>query len=259
MLIFFVTGSCVIKRWTQLRDTWKKSLDENKKTKKSGSGAKSRPYKYDQELIFLKPIIKPGETHDNNPNTRDEIQRENDHEQANQTETRSESSSKKKKVDSSSELDNKMMKLVDYQLNTIGHDDRNLNFFKSVLPSLRFFDDDKILEFQSGVINLIQSIKTGPNHSNLPQNYNVHNYNNEDYYTRPPEQSPARPSNNNLSQPLSEHLSIANATASPNSSQPGRSLSQLESISRNDARASPEATITQSLSQLSDYLDLSNF
>ncbi|KAF9410077.1 hypothetical protein HW555_010739 [Spodoptera exigua] len=122
-------GSSVMKRWTQLRDTWRKSLDENKETKKSGSGTKSKPYKYNQEMSFLKPIIKPGETYDNNPNTRDEAQRENADQQENQKEKHLESSSKKKRMDSGSVLDDKMMKLVDHQLNTIGSDDRNMNFF----------------------------------------------------------------------------------------------------------------------------------
>ncbi|KAG7295033.1 hypothetical protein JYU34_022502 [Plutella xylostella] len=115
--------SSVMKRWTQLRDTWRKSLDENKETKKSGSGTKSKPYKYNQEMSFLKPIIKPGETYDNNPNTRDEAQRENADQQENQKEKHLESSSKKKRMDSGSVLDDKMMKLVDHQLNTIGSDD----------------------------------------------------------------------------------------------------------------------------------------
>ncbi|KAJ8720592.1 hypothetical protein PYW08_006057 [Mythimna loreyi] len=250
-------GSSVMKRWTQLRDTWRKSLDENKETKKSGSGTKSKPYKYNQEMSFLKPIIKPGETYDNNPNTRDEAQRENADQQENQKEKHLESSSKKKRMDSGSVLDDKMMKLVDHQLNTIGSDDRNMNFFKGVLPSLQHFDDDQILEFQSGVINLIQSIKTGRNYSNWHQNYynsHHHNYNSGGYYTKPQE-SPGGTSNNNNTRPLPESSSIVNAEVSaetPTPLQPGTSL-----IHRDDPSASP--ALSTALSQLSDYVDLSNF
>lgn len=137
-----------MKRWTQLRDTWRKSLDENKETKKSGSGTKSKPYKYNQEMSFLKPIIKPGETYDNNPNTRDEAQRENADQQENQKEKHLESSSKKKRMDSGSVLDDKMMKLVDHQLNTIGSDDRNMNFLRgfchpfSILMMIKYWNSN---------------------------------------------------------------------------------------------------------------------
>lgn len=114
----------------------------------------------------MKPIIKPN---DKNPNKRDDLQIKDEE---NQKKTCSESSSKKKRMDSGSEVDDKMLKHVDHQLNTINSNDcnindRNMNFFKSILPSLRFFDDDQILDFQSGVINLIQSIKAGRNFSNF--------------------------------------------------------------------------------------------
>lgn len=41
----------------------------------------------------------------------------------------------------------------------IEQDGRNLSFFKGILPSLALLDDDQILEFQSGVLNLLQNIK----------------------------------------------------------------------------------------------------
>lgn len=40
-------------------------------------------------------------------------------------------------------------------------DNRHMSFFKSLLPSLELFDDDQTLEFQGGVIRLLQVIKRG--------------------------------------------------------------------------------------------------
>lgn len=61
---------------------------------------------------------------------------QNDGEQENEKETCSESSLKKKRVDRGREVDEKMLKLIDHQLNTMGSNERYLNFFKGVLPSL---------------------------------------------------------------------------------------------------------------------------
>ncbi|CAH2004957.1 unnamed protein product [Acanthoscelides obtectus] len=53
------------------------------------------------------------------------------------------------------------MKSIAYQIKPkqIEQDVRNLSFFKGILPSLALLDDDQTLEFQSGVINLLQNIK----------------------------------------------------------------------------------------------------
>lgn len=40
-------------------------------------------------------------------------------------------------------------------------DNRHMSFFRSLLPSLELFDDDQTLEFQGGVIRLLQVIKRG--------------------------------------------------------------------------------------------------
>lgn len=74
------------------------------------------------------------------------------------------------------------------------------------------------------------------------------------YYTKPQE-SPGGTSNNNNTRPLPESSSIVNAEVSaetPTPLQPGTSL-----IHRDDPSASP--ALSTALSQLSDYLDLSNF
>lgn len=40
-------------------------------------------------------------------------------------------------------------------------DNRHMSFFRSLLPSLELFDDDQTLEFQGGVIRLLQVVKRG--------------------------------------------------------------------------------------------------
>lgn len=45
-------------------------------------------------------------------------------------------------------------------MNSLGRKNRHLLFFKGILPSLEGFNDDQTLEFQIGVLNIIQSIRT---------------------------------------------------------------------------------------------------
>lgn len=54
-------------------------------------------------------------------------------------------------------LDDKMLKFLDSKLKH--HEHRHVSFIKGVLPSLATFDDDEHLEFQAGVLALIQKIK----------------------------------------------------------------------------------------------------
>lgn len=89
-IFYYVTGTCVLKRWPHLRDSWKKTLNQSNENKKSVSGVKWKPNKFDQELSFLKAIVKPGGTDDNNPNTT-----ENECEQKDNDDTILKSSSKK--------------------------------------------------------------------------------------------------------------------------------------------------------------------
>lgn len=55
-------------------------------------------------------------------------------------------------------MDAKMMSYIDYQIKPkkIEQEDRNLSFFRGILPSLALLDDDQTLEFQSGVLNLFK-------------------------------------------------------------------------------------------------------
>ncbi|XP_028163065.1 uncharacterized protein LOC114354724 [Ostrinia furnacalis] len=54
------------------------------------------------------------------------------------------------------------------------NEDRNLYFFKSLLPSLALLDEDQVLQFQAGVISLIQDIKSRRNEWSNQQPYPFH-------------------------------------------------------------------------------------
>jgi len=62
---------------------------------------------------------------------------------------------RKRKAEVNNELDAKMIKFIDHQINAskYDYDNYHLSFFKSLLPSLSLFNDDQTLEFQAGVIS----------------------------------------------------------------------------------------------------------
>lgn len=66
--LLLVPGKYVIKKWNTIRDAWIRTLSEKKKLKKSGAAASiSKPYKYHNQMLFLKKVVTPGETHENVP------------------------------------------------------------------------------------------------------------------------------------------------------------------------------------------------
>ncbi|KAF9406396.1 hypothetical protein HW555_013218 [Spodoptera exigua] len=55
----------IVKKWTNIRDSWMRSINEKKKSKKSGSSATCpRAYVYHRQMLFLKKIVSPADTHD---------------------------------------------------------------------------------------------------------------------------------------------------------------------------------------------------
>ncbi|XP_044757563.1 uncharacterized protein LOC123315776 [Coccinella septempunctata] len=183
-----VFGRCVIKRWTQIRDAWVKTINSQRILKKS---APVRSYRYHKQLSFLQEVVQADENAQNIAKKRSPSQlnvptenngesvevdqnepynqNENDETEDNQAttetyKTRSIPPNKKKKTVNI--LDEKMISFIDHELKLSKekmNEDRNLSFFKSILPSLKLFDDDQTLEFQSGVINLVQTIKRRAN------------------------------------------------------------------------------------------------
>lgn len=85
-----------------------------------------------------------------------------------------------------SEVDAKMIKFMDQHIKNMNQtkteDSRHLLFFKGLLPSLESLNDEQTLEFQSGVLNLLQNIKKKRTYDdfvapyNYGQNSNYHHW-----------------------------------------------------------------------------------
>lgn len=142
-----------------------KKRKEQKQEKSSGSGAKrTRPYIFDQQLSFLSKV------YTESPNVVDSIIIDEDVDSIEKDNTLDDISSgvrkpateSKRKLPVRNEVDHKMMNFIDHQMGATSkanEENHYLDFFKSLVPSVRKFDDDQFLEFQGGVIALIQKIR----------------------------------------------------------------------------------------------------
>uniref|UniRef100_A0A8D8T027 MADF domain-containing protein n=1 Tax=Cacopsylla melanoneura TaxID=428564 RepID=A0A8D8T027_9HEMI len=177
-------------KWAGLRDSWVKKNKEQMQEKATGFGTrKSRPYIYDQQLSFLRKVYSEAPNvvtvvfDEEDVNSIDKYITPDEHDQHNLDSGVQRPSTEKRKIPSKyDELEYKMMKFFDHQMkesnanatllkmNTY-EENHHLSFFKGILPSLNMLDDDQTLEFQAGVISLIQKIKyqtRGSNSSDLP-------------------------------------------------------------------------------------------
>lgn len=175
-----------MKKWRQMRDAWVRTLKDKKNCKTSGSAvSNSKPYKYHNQMLFLKKVVAAGETHESVSAKPTEEHTEFDTTTSNEpteeddsvtTMTQLDNDSQKDKQNlapppkrrapakrNCNEMDAKMMSYIDYQIKApskkIEQEDRNLSFFRGILPSLALLDDDQTLEFQSGVLKLLTNIK----------------------------------------------------------------------------------------------------
>lgn len=138
-----------------------KKRKEQKQEKSSGSGAKrTRPYIFDQQLSFLSKV------YTESPNVVDSIIIDEDVDSIEKDDissgVRKPATESKRKLPVRNEVDHKMMKFIDHQMGATSkanEENHYLDFFKSLVPSVRKFDDDQFLEFQGGVIALIQKIR----------------------------------------------------------------------------------------------------
>lgn len=138
-----------------------KKRKEQKQEKSSGSGAKrTRPYIFDQQLSFLSKV------YTESPNVVDSIIIDEDVDSIEKDDissgVRKPATESKRKLPVRNEVDQKMIKFIDHQMGATSNaneENHYLDFFKSLVPSVRKFDDDQFLEFQGGVIALIQKIR----------------------------------------------------------------------------------------------------
>ncbi|GBP66362.1 hypothetical protein EVAR_88472_1 [Eumeta japonica] len=163
----------VVKKWNQIRDSWKRSLNATKKINKSGSATvNTKKYCYHEHLLFLKKIMDPAVTQVSGGNkatniekgdTENPIQNEESEYEAtivHESPGRNNPAGGAKRLRRSvlprqrlSVMDRKMATFIDHQMKSrpnTQNEDRNLLFFKSLLPTLASFNDDQILQFQAG-------------------------------------------------------------------------------------------------------------
>ncbi|CAG4958221.1 unnamed protein product [Colias eurytheme] len=130
-------------------------------------------------MLFLKKVVTPGETHENVPdninetnksdNTEtDDINKENEEEpdqimEQSSSDRQNLAPPKRKAIKRNlNEVDTKMIEYMNDQLKKGRNEPENpnLSFFKGILPQLSSLNEDQMLEFQSGVLNLLQNIKS---------------------------------------------------------------------------------------------------
>lgn len=221
-----------MKKWTQTRDSWMKCMKKQKDEKKSGSAAKpSRYYLYHDQTCFLKKITNLTTTQEStDDNTIDENRggRQNDEDEQNIKVYKSPINQpgafltqRKRKSEMTNELDTKMLKFIDNQIHsTRNEENHHLSFFKGLLPSMSSLNEDQTLEFQAGVISLLQKISkntlqyayhtTQIRHHGIQNQYLTptsmqHNFGwpNSGYYPQPPVQPQQSFNNRIVAQPKS--------------------------------------------------------
>ncbi|XP_069674779.1 uncharacterized protein [Periplaneta americana] len=155
-------GKEVIRRWGNIRDCYVKSRKKEMESKKSGPGSsRLKKYVYSDELKFLSKVIDERAICDSSKtntvvpevttpdeNVEDTFRREP---QTQATRAQREHCSKRKREPDEIEL--RMIKVLEEG------NDRHLSFFKGIIPSIKDFSEEDILEFQMGVLTLIKNIK----------------------------------------------------------------------------------------------------
>lgn len=209
-------------------------MKRQKDEKRSGSSAKpSRLYLYHNQMGFLKKIMDSKtaqESAEDGPIEQNEGPHQTDEreknlfneEPANQPSISG--TQKKRKSDPSHELDAKMLKFIDHQIQTPRNEEnRHLSFFKGLLPSMASLNEDQTLEFQAGVISLLQNIKKKTSQYAYNNQHNLqtptpmqHNYPwpNYEYYSQLPQQRQTHFQNLTVHQPTASPESVISAPVS---------------------------------------------
>lgn len=184
-------GKLVVKKWTQTRDSWMRSIKKRGKSS-DPSTKRSRLYIYRKEMSFLKKVIDRAVTREttneltiriegNDEETRTEenesgtARNEENFKDTVRKECISDTQRKRKtsEEDEKKSFDNRQANLAPKE----DSENHHLLFFKSILPFSSLFDDDQTLEFQSSVLNSLQKIKR---QRKTPLNNKSHNQRN--YY-----------------------------------------------------------------------------
>ncbi|CAH1957190.1 unnamed protein product [Acanthoscelides obtectus] len=204
----------VVRKWTQIRDSWSKDVKKRRELKMLGDPGYSKAYKFHKQLSFLKKIIDTSDIDGENEESREhnQISEEKviEHEKGNEhaispmienvkkddkdmMKERSTATPSKGSVHGRS-LKRKRIEVYDKMLQYLDREEKNenpqLHFFKSLLPIISTFDIDETLEFQYGVISLVQSIKRQRQPDVYQNSASATNYNSTGYCRNSLDNSP---------------------------------------------------------------------
>ncbi|XP_071051204.1 uncharacterized protein [Onthophagus taurus] len=148
-------GKDVLKRWSNIRDSYMKSKKKLKDATKSGAGALHlKKYVYNDQLKFLDKVSEERSTENSLPHEKDSSEQNEETEPPFKIPGYDNRSKiiKKTKIDP---VEEKMLQILGHS----EEENRHLSFFKCIIPSLSSFDDDDVIRLQMGVLQLISTIK----------------------------------------------------------------------------------------------------
>ncbi|XP_047031056.1 uncharacterized protein LOC124638202 [Helicoverpa zea] len=146
--------SRITTKWSYIRDAFMRSQKKERRVKRSGVFTiTSKPYRYKNILQFLMKLVEPRVKQE----SCDSIELD-DSSDSSSEEVENEQPPTPHKIVKTETLEDTITHFVDTQSDPI-QEHPQVTFIRSVLPSLASFDDDDNLEFQIGVLALIQKIR----------------------------------------------------------------------------------------------------
>ena len=151
----------VAKKWTNVRDSFVKSNKRLKELRTCGVASfKPKKYVYTNQLQFLSKLIeerpteeRPTEDSLSESTCTDEGETTSDICAAQFKELEKQLKSRKRRHD---EFELKLIKALE---TSESQPNRHISFFNGIIPSLEKLDDDDIIKFQIGVLQLLETIK----------------------------------------------------------------------------------------------------
>ncbi|KAJ8712577.1 hypothetical protein PYW07_005419 [Mythimna separata] len=147
----------VTTKWIYIRDAFLRSQRTEKNNMRFGCGKKPRPYVYKNLLSFLTKADEAPTRPESSNNSQSSSESSSDSEDAPAMKIQPPPAQKKLRVEKIMPED-KMIRIPDPKfVETEEHP--QISFMKGILPSIATFDDDENLEFQAGVVALVQNIR----------------------------------------------------------------------------------------------------
>ncbi|XP_076663647.1 uncharacterized protein LOC143366437 [Andrena cerasifolii] len=146
----------VAKKWTNVRDSFVKSNKRLKELRTCGVASfKPKKYVYSNQLQFLSKLIeeRPAEDSLSESTCTDEGEINSDICATQFKELEKQLKSRKRRHD---EFELKLIKALE---TSESQPNRHISFFNGIIPSLEKLDDDDVIKFQIGVLQLLENIK----------------------------------------------------------------------------------------------------